>query len=142
MAANDLFLGTWVLVPELCMYEAGVAPARGTYDIREAGDRLEFSITWTTEPGGPEIATAFGGPFDGSVQALPVPEGAPAGTPDGLTITRIDRRTLDSEALLGRRVLAYARRVASSDGSLLAVVQEVRLPEGRGPRNFQVYRRA
>lgn len=44
------------------------------------------------------------GPFDGSAQTLPVQEGAPAGTPDGMTITRIDAQTLDSEALLGDRV--------------------------------------
>lgn len=53
----------------------------------------------------------------------------------------MDGRTLDSAALRGGETIAYARRVASADGSLLAVVQEGARPQGGRFRNFQVYRR-
>ncbi len=38
-------------------------------------------------------------------------------------------------------MVSYARRVASADGTLLAVVQEGPQPNGGRFRNFQVYRR-
>jgi predicted secreted protein len=47
---------------------------------------------------------------------------------------------MHSEASAAGRVVAYARRQVADDGQLLAVMLEVRLPDGRGPRNFQVYR--
>ena len=77
----------------------------------------------------------------GAPQPLPGAEGAPPGAPDALTLTRIDDRTLDSAALRGGEVIAWARRVASRDGALLAVVQEATGADGRRTRNFQVYRR-
>lgn len=138
----DLFLGDWRLLPELSLYAQGAPPASGIYTIREGSAGLELSLRWTAEPGGPEMAMAFGGPPDGSVQPFVPVHSAPAGAPDGLRITRVDARTLDSEALLGEQVVAYARRVASEDGSLLAVLMEHRHADGRHVRNFQVYRRA
>ena len=50
--------------------------------------------------------------------------------PDSFTLTRVDASTLDSAALRNGAVVAYARRVVSADGSLLAVVQEGPHPEG------------
>ncbi|MBW4462039.1 MAG: hypothetical protein KME47_17630 [Nodosilinea sp. WJT8-NPBG4] len=49
--------------------------------------------------------------------------------------------TLDSTALAGGVAIASARRVASKDGALLAVVQEQTDTTGGRTRNFQVYRR-
>ena len=141
MAEEDRILGRWQLVPELSVYQAGSPPASGLYVISRSGDRFDFSISWQTELGGPEVSVSFGGPGDGSVQSLNVPVDAPAGTPDALTITRVDDAILDSEARAAGRVVAYARRQVSDDGQLLAIMQEVRLPDGRGLRNFQVYRR-
>jgi heme-degrading monooxygenase HmoA len=142
MPVHDHIVGTWQLVPELSIYEAGAPPASGVYDITRSGDRYDFVIRWRSEPGGPELSAAFGGPGDGSVQTLALPQGAPVGTPDAMTITRVDDSTLDSEAISAGRVVAYARRRVSDDGSVLSVMQEVRTPDGRGPRSFQVYRRA
>jgi hypothetical protein len=142
MSQDDRIVGTWILVPELSIYEAGIAPASGVYDIARSGDRYDFAVRWRAEAGGQEFSAAFGGPGDGSIQPLDVLAGAPVGTPDAMTVTRVDEATLDSEAISEGRVVAYARRRVSADGSLLSVVQEVRLPDGRGPRNFQIYRRA
>jgi hypothetical protein len=142
MTGPDRFLGTWMLVPELCLYESGPVPASGVYEIAQRDGVVEFGVRWTMEAGGQEFSATFAGPSDATAQSLPLPDGAPQGTPDGLRITRVNASTLDSEALVGDSVVAYARRAASSDGALLAVVQESRSGGGRGPRNFQVYRRA
>lgn len=141
MAQDDHIVGTWVLIPELSIYEVGAPPASGVYEIARSQDRYDFTVRWTVEVGGAELSAAFGGPGDGSARPLDLPAGAPDGTPDAMTITRVDEATLDSEAILDGRVVAYARRRVSSGGGLLSVMQEVRTPEGRGPRNFQVYRR-
>lgn len=132
------YLGTWVLVPELSLYAVGVPPTAGTYIIeRNATGELMLSVRWQM-PGDPtEHAIQFGGPSD----ATPVPlEGGSSG-PDAMTLTHVDARTLDSAALRAGVQVAYARRVVSADGQLLAVVQELGSPDGARFRNFQVYRR-
>lgn len=141
MPARDLFLGDWELIPELSLYQTGDPPASGRYEIRDADGEIRFDLRWTGEADGQEHALSFGGSPDGRRQPIPRPEGAPPGTPDGLTITRVDARTLDSQALVGEAVVAYARRVVSRDGALMAVLQEARPPEGAPLRNTQVYRR-
>ena len=142
MAHDDPYLGTWVLVPELSLYEAGRPPASGCYTIAEtAPGVLALHVRWQLEPGGPTHETGFGGRADGSSSALPASTGGSGDGPDALTLTRVDARTLDSAALAQGRVLASARRVASRDGALLAVVQEQVDAAGRRTRNFQVYRR-
>jgi hypothetical protein len=140
MAEPDGFHGSWELVPELSIYELGPVPASGRYEIASVGDAgLEVSIRWTMEAGGPEHSTTFGGQPDGQPVAL---AGAGSGPgPDAFSLTRVDARTLDSAALRQGAVVAYARRVASHDGRLLAVVQEGPRPDGSRFRNFQVYRR-
>lgn len=140
MDATDLYLGTWRLVPELSLYEAGSPPASGTYVIAAAGAEARLEVHWRMAVGEPEQSTAFGGPVDGTPVALPVGAAGSAG-PDAFTLTRVDARTLDSAALRGGEVVAFARRVAAADGSLLAVVQEGPKPGGGRFRNFQVYRR-
>lgn len=141
MDPTDRYLGTWHLVPELSLYEVGPLPASGTYVLSAADGGVRAEVRWTMVADGPEQSTAFGGPADGS--PVPLPGGGAAGAgPDAFSLTRVDARTLDSAALREGVVVAYARRVASADGSLLAVVQEGPRPDGGRFRNFQVYRRA
>lgn len=135
--ANDLFLGTWQLIPELSLYAVGTPPASGLYVIERVATGLALRIEWTMQPDEPIRTTTFGGPDDGTVQAMP--SGTPG--PDGFSLQRVDERTLDSSAFREGTVIAYARRVASHDGQLLTVVQESNLPDGKSFRNFQVYRR-
>lgn len=117
----------------------------GTYTIAEPmPGQLRLHVSWQSEPGGAIKAMEFGGPSDGTACALPLPAGVTepvAGTPDALTLTRVDEATLDSAALSVGQLVAYARRIASADGQLLAVVQETALDGGQRTRNFQVYRR-
>lgn len=138
--SGDLFLGEWELIPELCLYEFGSAPVAGAYRIARDGKAVRITIEWRMDEESEPQSTGFGGPTDGSTQALPAV--ATATGPDSFTLTRVDARTLDSAALRGEERVAYARRVASADGDLLAVMQEAMDPEGVKYRNFQVYRRA
>jgi len=138
MKDTDLYLGTWELVPELALYEYGPRPASCTYEIACVEGCIQARLTWTTE-GGEEQSASFGGPADGTPQ--PMPEGTPKGGPDAFSLTRVDERTLDSAALWEGEVVATARRVASADGKLLAILQVGPRPESVRFRNFQVYRR-
>ena len=146
MADDDRFLGTWTLLTELSLYETGTPPASGTYTISEpTAGVLTLHVAWRMEPEGDLRVTSFGGPCDGTPQPLPMPPGVTtrsAGIPDALTLTRVDASTLDSAALVEGRVVAYARRVVSRDGTLLAVAQDAIGGEGNRARNFHVYRRS
>lgn len=138
----DQYLGTWELVPELSLYEAATPPASGQYTIAESAPGvLTLHVRWQTEPDGPVREVTFGGKADGIPHPVPTLPDAPTHGPDAHTLTRVDAHTLDSTALAGGVVIASARRVASKDGALLAVVQEQTDATGRRTRNFQVYRR-
>ena len=131
---SDLFLGSWRLVPEVSLYEFGDPPRSGDYTLAAEGDVLHVSIAWVDAQGEPGH-TEYGGPMDGS--EIPVDdEGSPV-----LTLHRVDERTLDSAVRLAGKQVAGARRVASEDGALLAVVQTGRTPEGQPFRNFSLFKR-
>lgn len=120
------------------MYAAGTPPLAGTYSIaRDSSSTLALSITWRMPGDSDERSTRFGGPWDGSRVATH----GPASGPDAFTLTHVDDGTLDSAAFRGAETIAFARRAVSSDGSLMAVVQELPGPHGARARNFQVYRR-
>ncbi|HYD50975.1 MAG TPA: hypothetical protein VEA99_00055 [Gemmatimonadaceae bacterium] len=143
MSAADLFIGAWDLVPELSLYAAGSPPEAGRYVVSVTDDgRLELTARWRAVGATDWQSVTFGGAADGTRQALPASSDAPPGAPDAFALTRVDARTLDSSAWRGERLVAYARRVASEDGALLAVVQESVAPNDVRLRNFQVYRRA
>ena len=130
---SDLYLGRWRLLPELCLYQHGDVPRSGRYEISAADGNLSIAISWVDAQGNPQ-ETEFGGAPDGSINEL----GAPGIT---FSLTRIDSATLDSAAFQDGVEVAYARRCAAMDGSLLATVQTGTTPEGQAFRNFQVYRR-
>lgn len=137
--SRPAYLGSWALLPELSLYAAGVAPASGMYRILpgEHG-ALQLEVTWRMPGEERERTTTFGGRPDGNPIALP---GGGAPGPDAFTLTHVDAQTLESAALRAGEVVAWAKRVVSADGTLLAVVQEALTPAGERVRNFQVYRR-
>ncbi len=129
----ESYLGTWVLIPELCVYQSGSPPIEGRYALAKYGGRIEFLIQWR-DGDGQSHSLEFGGPLDGQKH----PSKAPGIST--LCYEEIDERTLDSTAFDGDTPRMYARRVASLDGSLLAVSQVIYGDEG-AVTNFQVYRR-
>ena len=140
MAKPDLYLGTWELIPELSLYDFGPLPASCTYHVEARDTGVHVHMQWKLERDGPESATEFGAPADGTRHDFPAAASG-AAPPVAFSLARVDERTLDSRAFLGDEEIAYARRVASEDGELLAIVQEGLRPEGGRFRNFQVYRR-
>lgn len=133
------YVGEWTLIPELSLYANGVPPASGHYSIARAPDgRLALEVRWHMPEDSEERSTRFGGLSDGSRVVLPLSDRGP----DAFSLTHVDDRTLDSAAFRGPTRIAYARRVVSEDGTLLAVVQEALAPDSTAVRNFQLYRRA
>lgn len=133
MSEPENFYGTWILIPELSIYQHGDPPVSGRYVIRAAGANIEFEITWT-DAVGEEFQIAFGGPLDGQKHDSDTP-GISA-----LMYEKIDDSTLDSTAYNGEEILLYARRVAAQDKKLLSVSQVTYTDNGT-LTNFQVYRR-
>lgn len=133
------YIGEWELIPELSLYASGVPPATGRYVIMAASDgHLALEVRWRMPGDTADRSTRFGGLADGSPVALPPSELGP----DAFSLTHVDNSTLDSAAFRGAARLAYARRVVSADGTLLAVVQETIDSNGAPVRNFQLHRRA
>jgi len=129
-----IYLGTWILVPELCLYEEGNPPVSGIYRISQLDGDVRISIDWEAQDG-MKHQIEFQAPDSGAKQ----PSNNP-GT-SHFSITRVSPLILDSHAYAGEEEVAYARRRASGDGLLLATVQAGRRANGRSFRNFQVYRR-
>lgn len=132
--STEKYLGTWLLVPELCIYQSGDPPFEGEYIISQSSGEISFRIIWK-DGSGKSHELQFGGPLDG--------EKHPSETPGVTEVSyeRIDERTLDSTAFNHENTVMYARRVASNDGTMLAVSQVLYGSEGPSS-NFQVYRRA
>jgi len=130
---TDKYSGTWLLIPELCIYQSGEPPFEGTYTISVNSGGISFSIVWK-DRSGKDHELHFGGLLDG----IKHPSQAPGIT--DVSYERIDERTLDSTAFNLDKIVMYARRVASSDGALLAISQVIYVDEGVFS-NFQVYRR-
>ena len=141
MSDLALYLGTWELIPELSLYQTGSPPAEAVYSIRLTTPReVDLQVRWRSAEGAGWQEVRFGGPVDGTRQQLAGAPGAARKTVS-FTITHVDDRTLDSTSSIDDRQVAFARRVASADGRLLAVVRESQTAQGGTARNFQVYRR-
>lgn len=126
--------GAWDLVPELCFYEVGNAPERARYEIIVRNNEVHFTISWLQN--GREDSLAFGGPIDGRLRPSD-------GPPDSrVSYTHINAQTLDSSVVVDNVEVAYARRRVSDDGSLMAVLQVNKAPDGSSVRLTQLYRRS
>lgn len=127
--------GRWELLPDLSIYEEGDEPQSGIYTIVRDGLTASFQIEWVSKDG-ERGEVRFDGNCDGTRKKIPSPPGAE------VSYLHVDDSTLDSSVFMGETRVAYARRKANSDGSLLSVVQETRREDGSTFRNFQVYRRS
>ncbi len=128
---TDTYLGSWELIPELCIYERGEAPASALYTVTESEGVISISIDWIDREG-EKHHIEFGGVPDGSPQSSE----APGIT--HMTLTRLNSSTLDSAAYNGNEQTMYARRMAHDD--LLSTLQRISTDDGEFSV-FQVYRR-
>ena len=127
------YLGHWILIPELSLYQSGEPPLSGEYLIGSDGELIEFEVIWK-DAAGLDHNLRFGGPLDGKKH--------PTETPgvSHICYEQISDSILDSTAYDEDEVGFYARRAVSEDGGLLVVSQVLHGEHGKSS-NFQVYRR-
>lgn len=130
---QDKFIGTWKMDPEQNNYEFGTAPKSGLYIIQAQEAGYLISMEWTTVEDTPMQASYSAIP-DGKDYATDASSGL-----DCSSMTRIDERTLDSDAKKGGVVLAYARRILSEDGQTMDIFQSGKKPDGTDFTNKSVY---
>ena len=129
------FLGTWLLLPETCVYEQGAAPRAGTYRIEEDGELLRFTIDWVAADG-----TAHHATFAGRPDGVSVPF-AGGDAVDAITITAVSPRDLRSSASWRGQERMVAQRQLDAGGNAMRVTQLVRFADGTSAANVAVYRR-
>lgn len=132
--SSDAFTGTWQLVPELCHYQDGTPPLAATYAIALKDGIASFTLGWT-DSHGKSHQISYGGPADASV--IPFR----GGHVNEMSFNRVDDHILESSSYSDGREVAYSRRLASADGTLLSVMLVNRHDGDIATRNFQVYRR-
>ncbi len=135
LPAHAGFLGTWVLLPETCVYEQGLPPRAGTYRIEEDGDALRFTIDWIAADGAAHAVTFAGRP-DGV--AVPFAGGDAV---DAMAITLASPRDLRSTAYWRGQERMVAQRQLDARGDAMRVTQLVRFADGTHAANVAVYRR-
>ncbi len=129
------FLGTWMLMPETCVYEQGAAPRAGTYRIEADGELLRFTIDWIAADGAAHHAT-----FAGRPDGVSVPF-AGSDAVDAIAITAVSPRDLRSSASWRGQELMVAQRQLDASGNAMRVTQVVRFADGTSAANVAVYRR-
>ena len=135
LAGCAAFLGTWVLMPETCVYEQWAPPRAGTYRIDAEGDALRFTIDWIAADGAAHHATFAGRP-DGV--AVPFAGGDAV---DAMAITLASPRDLRSSASWRGVERMVAQRQLDASGQAMRVTQLVRFADGTHAANVAVYRR-
>ena len=134
----DLFLGRWELVPELSIFQRGTPPESGLTVIQLQGTMCHVAISWRAPGDEGDQHLGFACPITGEIQRS---DAAPAGVPNGFSLTRVNERTLDSHAYIDSELVMYSRRVTTTDGTLLATTHHQNLPNTPQSTNYQLYRR-
>ncbi len=129
----DPFLGTWIMKPELNVYQFGNAPQRGTYKIETDGDGYLVTMSWTTIEG-TDLTMSYNGIPDG----IDYPTDPETGV-DSMSMTRKSDKVLDSAAMKDGKVVAYGTRILSEDGNIMTVKQSGKTPDGQEFVNTSIY---
>lgn len=130
---EDMYIGEWALIPELCQYQEGHAPSSAHYSISLKDQDVSFSIDWV-DMKEKHHSLKFGGPFDGSIQPL-------NGGKSEISFTRVDKMRMDSSTYHDGFEAMYVHRKVSQDGNLMVVMTVHNHDNDSSTRNFQVYRR-
>ena len=130
---QDDFLGTWQMLPDQNDYQLGDPPQQGLYTIEADGDGYKITMQWVTADN-EEKQASYNSIPDG--KRYPTD---PATGVDSMSMTRVDEKTLDSDAMKDGVVVAYATRILSDDGSTMTVKQSGKTPDGQDFTNTSVY---
>lgn len=132
---DDLFVGEWEMDPASNQYEWGTPPQAGRYLIAPVDAGYLITMHWTTADGQAR-EMAYSGIPDG--EWYPVADNPAV---DAMSMTRVDERTLVTDARLGVRIVATGRRLLSQDGQSMTIHQSGMRPDGKPYTNTSVYRR-
>lgn len=129
---KDTFLGTWQLDPEQNKYQLGDPPQSGLYIIKLNGEGYLVTMKWTSHDNQD---------FEMSYEAIPDGKDYPTDAPnvDSMSMTRVDDKTLDSSAMVGNTVIAFARRILSEDNNTMTITQSGKTSDGDDFANVSVY---
>jgi len=129
----DVFLGTWIMQPDLNDYQFGNPPQKGSYIIETDGEGYLVTMNWTTADG-----------KDMTMDYHAIPDGKeyptdPATGVDSMSMTRMSNTVLDSVAMKNGVMVAYGSRILSDDGNTMTVKQSGKTPDGQEFINTSVY---
>ncbi|KJY83980.1 hypothetical protein TW81_06550 [Vibrio galatheae] len=125
--------GNWSLIPELSFYDQGEPPKSCLYQIALDELNADFKLSWVQNDG-KEMVIEFGGVADSMPHAVDAPPGAEA------SYTVVSENILESRVFIAGKEVAYAKRVASEDGTLMSVLQVNTMSSGEKVQITQVYR--
>lgn len=128
----DAFIGTWKMLPEQNNYQFGNPPQAGLYIIAVDGEGYEITMQWTAHDGN-AMNMSYKAIPDGKSYATDAP------SVDTMSMTRVDDKTLDSDAKKDGVVVAYATRTLSDDNNTMTVKQSGKTPDGHDFTNTSIY---
>lgn len=129
---TDAFIGTWEMLSEQNNYEFGNPPQAGLYIITADGQGYEVTMQWTS-PDGNAMNMSYNAIPDGKTYATDATD------VDSMSMTRVDDKTLDSDAKKDGFVVAYATRILSDDNNTMTVKQSGKTPDGQEFTNTSIY---
>jgi len=135
-AGQDVFLGTWKLMPAKCRMSAGAPPPPEGVTVTYASEGAAIKVTATMPgPDGTKRTTVHTETYDGQ------PHDRYEGKPNGETLThrRIDERTEETTWRKNGEVQIVTTRTVSADGKTMTSV--VKLPGKAEVEAVMVYER-
>lgn len=129
------FIGSWILIPESCVYEQGEAPQHGEYEISEAGKELRIVMRWIESSGETQEFSLVGKP-DGQRHPFAVGK-----LVDEIQLECPSNRELTSRAYYQGELLMTAQRQLDDKFAAMRVTQVAYMPDGSRPANVSIYRR-
>lgn len=132
---NDHFLGTWRLLPEQSVYQAGTPPLQAIYSFKkEEEETISVRIQWTDHTHES---------FDISYQIQPDGLRKTFDNPaiaDELMAEFVSPVELNSFTYKEGKLTSFASRKIDQDG-LMTVLQRMYLPDGKTVENVQFYQK-
>lgn len=129
------FLGTWLLIPQTCVYQQGPAPLAGRTTIAARDGALVIAMTWTAADG-----------FEHRAELVARPDGVAAAFVGGDAIDALALAVVSPRELRATGTWRGARRMVSqrqldATGQAMRVTQVVWFDDGTQLADVAVHRR-